>query len=97
MSAFDIRYLFFDIGIEVVFVGRFNVGKFSALNTLINQKSLVRILKILGRIQFINLFEVVDGKRLVDLFGYGYAEVSEEMKRKWQRAFGEYFEKRQSL
>lgn len=45
----------------------------------------------------INLFEVVDGKRLVDLPGYGYAEVPEEMKRKWQRALGEYLEKRQSL
>ena len=45
----------------------------------------------------INLFEVADGKRLVDLPGYGYAEVPEEMKRKWQRALGEYLEKRQSL
>ncbi len=34
---------------------------------------------------------------LVDLPGYGYAEVPEEMKRKWQRALGEYLEKRQSL
>lgn len=40
---------------------------------------------------------MVDGKRLVDLPGYGYAEVPEEMKRKWQRALGEYLEKRQSL
>lgn len=97
MSAFDICYLFFDIGIEVVFVGCFNVGKFSVLNMLINQKSLVCILKILGCIQFINLFEVVDGKCLVDLFGYGYVEVLEEMKCKWQCVFGEYFEKCQSL
>lgn len=36
MSVFDICYLFFDIGIEVVFVGCFNVGKFSVLNMLIN-------------------------------------------------------------
>ena len=40
---------------------------------------------------------MADGKRLVDLPGYGYAEVPEEMKRKWQRALGEYLEKRQSL
>lgn len=33
---------------------------------------------------------MADGKRLVDLPGYGYAEVPEEMKRKWQRALGEY-------
>ncbi|BDY91361.1 hypothetical protein MUTS15_00180 [Escherichia coli] len=35
---------------------------------------------------------MADGKRLVDLPGYGYAEVPEEMKRKWQRALGEYLE-----
>jgi cell division checkpoint GTPase YihA len=45
----------------------------------------------------INLFEVADGKRLVDLPGYGYAEVPEEMKIKWQRALGEYLEKRLCL
>ncbi|MEN1417146.1 ribosome biogenesis GTP-binding protein YihA/YsxC, partial [Pseudomonas aeruginosa] len=74
-----------------------NAGKSSALNTLTNQKSLARTSKTPGRTQLINLFEVADGKRLVDLPGYGYAEVPEEMKRKWQRALGEYLEKRQSL
>ena len=86
-----------DTGIEVAFAGRSNAGKSSALNTLTNQKSLARTSKTPGRTQLINLFEVADGKRLVDLPGYGYAEVPEEMKRKWQRALGEYLEKRQSL
>ena len=40
---------------------------------------------------------MAEGKRLVDLPGYGYAEVPEEMKLKWQRALGEYLEKRQCL
>lgn len=80
-----------------LFAGRSNAGKSSALNTLTNQKSLARTSKTPGRTQLINLFEVADGKRLVDLPGYGYAEVPEEMKRKWQRALGEYLEKRQSL
>ena len=95
MSAPDIRHL--PSGIEVAFAGRSNAGKSSALNTLTNQKSLARTSKTPGRTQLINLFEVADGKRLVDLPGYGYAEVPEEMKRKWQRALGEYLEKRQSL
>lgn len=47
-------------------------------------------LKNTGRTQLINLFEVAEGKRLVDLPGYGYAQVPEEMKIKWQRALGEY-------
>lgn len=93
----DIRHLPSDTGIEVAFAGRSNAGKSSALNTLTNQKSLARTSKTPGRTQLINLFEVADGKRLVDLPGYGYAEVPEEMKRKWQRALGEYLEKRQSL
>ena len=90
MSAPDIRHLPSDTGIEVAFAGRSNAGKSSALNTLTNQKSLARTSKTPGRTQLINLFEVADGKRLVDLPGYGYAEVPEEMKRKWQRALGEY-------
>ncbi|MFP1482503.1 ribosome biogenesis GTP-binding protein YihA/YsxC [Escherichia coli] len=76
MSAPDIRHLPSDTGIEVAFAGRSNAGKSSALNTLTNQKSLARTSKTPGRTQLINLFEVADGKRLVDLPGYGYgAEV----------------------
>lgn len=97
LSAPDIRHLPSDTGIEVAFAGRSNAGKSSALNTLTNQKSLARTSKTPGRTQLINLFEVADGKRLVDLPGYGYAEVPEEVKLKWQRALGEYLQKRHSL
>jgi len=97
LSAPDIRHLPSDTGIEVAFAGRSNAGKSSALNTLTNQKSLARTSKTPGRTQLINLFEVAEGKRVVDLPGYGYAEVPEEMKLKWQRALGEYLEKRLCL
>ncbi|SCC68383.1 GTP-binding protein [Kosakonia oryziphila] len=96
-SAPDIRHLPADTGVEVAFAGRSNAGKSSALNTLTQQKNLARTSKTPGRTQLINLFEVVEGKRLVDLPGYGYAEVPEEMKLKWQRSLGEYLEKRQCL
>ena len=96
-SAPDIRHLPADTGIEVAFAGRSNAGKSSALNTLTNQKSLARTSKTPGRTQLINLFEVTEGKRLVDLPGYGYAEVPEEMKRKWQRALAEYLQMRNAL
>ncbi|MDF5750999.1 ribosome biogenesis GTP-binding protein YihA/YsxC, partial [Klebsiella quasipneumoniae] len=56
-----------------------------------------RTSKTPGRTQLINRFEVAEGKRLVDLPGYGYARVPEEMKIKWQRALGEYLEKRLCL
>lgn len=97
ISAPDIRHLATDSGIEVAFAGRSNAGKSSALNTLTNQKNLARTSKTPGRTQLINLFEVTDGVRLVDLPGYGYAEVPEQMKIKWQRALGEYLQKRNSL
>ncbi|MEC5320678.1 ribosome biogenesis GTP-binding protein YihA/YsxC [Brenneria populi subsp. brevivirga] len=97
ISAPDIRHLATDSGIEVAFAGRSNAGKSSALNTLTNQKNLARTSKTPGRTQLINMFEVTEGVRLVDLPGYGYAEVPEEMKLKWQRALGEYLHKRNSL
>ncbi|RPH20899.1 YihA family ribosome biogenesis GTP-binding protein [Buttiauxella warmboldiae] len=97
LSAPDIRHLPSDTGIEVAFAGRSNAGKSSALNTLTNQKALARTSKTPGRTQLINLFEVAEGLRVVDLPGYGYAEVPEEVKLKWQRALGEYLQKRNSL
>lgn len=96
-SAPDIRHLPDDTGVEVAFAGRSNAGKSSAINTLTQQKSLARTSKTPGRTQLINLFQVSEGFRLVDLPGYGYAEVPEELKRKWQQALGEYLEKRACL
>ncbi len=97
ISAPDIRRLPADSGIEVAFAGRSNAGKSSALNTLTNQKSLARTSKTPGRTQLINIFEIAENKRLVDLPGYGFAKVPMEMKKKWQKALGEYLEKRQCL
>ncbi|WP_448547582.1 ribosome biogenesis GTP-binding protein YihA/YsxC [Thalassotalea fusca] len=96
-SAPDIRQLPLDTGIEVAFAGRSNAGKSSALNTLTNQKSLARTSKTPGRTQLINVFEIASEQRLIDLPGYGFAKVPLEMKKKWQRALGEYLEKRESL
>jgi len=97
LSAPDIRRLPADNGIEVAFAGRSNAGKSSALNTLTNQKSLARTSKTPGRTQLINVFEIADNKRLIDLPGYGFAKVPLEMKKKWQKALGEYLEKRDCL
>lgn len=97
ISAPDISKLPNIDGIEVAFAGRSNAGKSSALNTLTKQKNLARTSKTPGRTQLINVFEVEDGKRLVDLPGYGFAKVPMEMKKKWQKALGEYLEKRDAL
>lgn len=96
-SAPDIHHLPADNGVEIAFAGRSNAGKSSALNALTNQKNLARTSKTPGRTQLINLFEVVPDCRLVDLPGYGFAQVPEEVKRKWQKSLGEYLHKRESL
>ncbi|EJL6394931.1 YihA family ribosome biogenesis GTP-binding protein [Vibrio navarrensis] len=96
-SAPDIRHLPADEGIEIAFAGRSNAGKSSALNRLTNQKSLAKTSKTPGRTQLINLFKVTDGCHIVDLPGYGFAQVPLEMKQKWQKSLGEYLQKRQCL
>ncbi|WP_260261351.1 ribosome biogenesis GTP-binding protein YihA/YsxC [Vibrio intestinalis] len=96
-SAPDIRHLPEDEGIEIAFAGRSNAGKSSSLNRLTNQKSLAKTSKTPGRTQLINLFKVADGCHIVDLPGYGFAQVPLEMKKKWQKSLGEYLQQRQCL
>lgn len=86
-----------DTGIEIAFAGRSNAGKSSALNALTEQKSLARTSKTPGRTQLINVFKLDDDRRLVDLPGYGFAQVPLAMKMKWQNALGEYLQQRQCL
>ncbi|QIV94700.1 ribosome biogenesis GTP-binding protein YihA/YsxC [Allofrancisella frigidaquae] len=97
MGAAKVTQLPEDTGIEVAFAGRSNAGKSSALNTLTEQKGLARVSKTPGRTQLINLFDLGDNKRLVDLPGYGYAKVSESIKKVWQREMEHYLTSRQCL
>ena len=96
-SAPNLKSLPEDGGIEIAFAGRSNAGKSTALNALTNQKNLARTSKTPGRTQLINLFEVEPQCKLVDLPGYGYAAVPEQMKQQWQYALGEYLQKRECL
>ena len=96
-SAPSIRQLPTDAGVEIAFAGRSNAGKSSALNRITDQKNLARTSKTPGRTQLINMFEVVPGCNLIDLPGYGFAQVPLEMKLKWQESLGEYLQKRECL
>nr|WP_055735056.1 ribosome biogenesis GTP-binding protein YihA/YsxC [Agarivorans gilvus] len=96
-SAPNIQAMPEDSGIEVAFAGRSNAGKSSALNALTRQKSLARTSKTPGRTQLINVFEISEGFRLIDLPGYGFAQVPEEIKKQWQKSLSEYLQDRQSL
>lgn len=82
---------------EVAFVGRSNAGKSSAINVLTGQHKLARTSKTPGRTQLLNYFEVQPLRYIVDLPGFGYAKVPQELKQKWQRHLEHYLHKRQSL
>jgi GTP-binding protein len=97
MSAAKLSQLPADEGREVAFAGRSNAGKSSAINRITGQKSLARTSKTPGRTQLINFFTLDDTRRLVDLPGYGYARVSEDVKRRWQKTMEQYLASRQSL
>jgi GTP-binding protein len=86
-----------DTGFEVAFAGRSNAGKSSGINAITNQKALARTSKTPGRTQLINIFSLDDDHRLVDLPGYGYAKVAEEIKLRWQRTLGQYLQERTCL
>ena len=86
-----------DAGREVAFAGRSNAGKSSALNALCHQAGLARTSKTPGRTQQLVYFEVQPERYLVDLPGYGYAKVPEEMRQHWQAFINRYFQVRQSL
>jgi GTP-binding protein len=93
MSRFsDVRFLISaavpaqfpaDTGAEVAFAGRSNAGKSSAINAITQRQGLARTSKEPGRTRLLNFFELMPSKRLVDLPGYGYANVSAAERSGW--------------
>jgi GTP-binding protein len=96
-SAASLSQLPADDGAEVAFVGRSNAGKSSALNAIANIKKLAKVSNTPGRTQLMNVFAINDSMRLVDLPGYGYAKVPQELKARWQKTLARYLEQRDSL
>ena len=82
---------------EVAFAGKSNVGKSSLINGLMNRKSLARTSAQPGKTQTINFYNVNDAFYLVDLPGYGYARVSEEVKAKWGKMVERYLKQSRQL
>ena len=86
-----------DTGREVAFVGRSNSGKSTALNVVTGARKLARVSKTPGRTQLLNFFSLGDGRRLVDLPGYGFARVAPEVQARWEKALEAYLSRRESL
>jgi GTP-binding protein len=81
----------FENGIpQIVFIGRSNVGKSSVINSLANQKNLARTSSMPGRTQEINIFLINNAFYLVDLPGYGYANMPIEVRKQVEKMLDWY-------
>lgn len=75
---------------EIAFAGKSNVGKSSLINGLLNRKSLARTSSAPGKTQTINFYNINKELYFVDLPGYGYAKVSQEIRNKWGKMIERY-------
>lgn len=82
---------------EIAFAGRSNVGKSSFINSMINRRNLARTSGKPGKTRTINFYIINEDFRLVDLPGYGYAQVSKKEQEKWGHIIEEYLTIRDNL
>jgi GTP-binding protein len=82
---------------EVAFAGRSNVGKSSLINTLVNRKGLARTSSAPGKTQSINFYLINGSVYLVDLPGYGYAKVPQQVRKQWSPLIEQYCRGRENL
>jgi GTP-binding protein len=75
---------------EIAFAGKSNVGKSSLINGLLNRKALARTSSAPGKTQTINFYNINKELYFVDLPGYGYAKVSQEIRNKWGKMIERY-------
>ena len=86
-----------DMKSEFLLVGRSNVGKSSFINTILGRKNLARTSSHPGKTQTLNFYEVNKDFYLIDVPGYGYAEVSKKRREKFGKMIEEYLETRKQL
>ncbi|MCC8368833.1 MAG: ribosome biogenesis GTP-binding protein YihA/YsxC [Rickettsia endosymbiont of Oxypoda opaca] len=77
---------------EIAFVGKSNVGKSSLINTLCNNKNLAKVSNTPGRTQQINFFNLAEKLIIVDLPGYGFANVPLSIKNQWEILIAHYLQ-----
>ena len=75
---------------EICFIGRSNVGKSSLINALARNSKLAKVSKMPGRTQLINYFQNENDLIIVDLPGYGYANISYSIQEKMFNMIDEY-------
>jgi GTP-binding protein len=91
--------------LEIAFMGRSNVGKSSLINSIVNRTHLAKSSNRPGKTQLINFFNIslksdnlnIFNFRIVDLPGIGYAKVSKEQKKEWDKRLNEYISLRENI
>lgn len=96
-SAHKVSQLPPDTGREIAIAGRSNAGKSTTLNSLTGDKRMAKTSKTPGRTQLLNVFDLGNDRRIIDLPGYGYAKVPPKIKAHWQREINRYLTERNSL
>ena len=96
-SVVDSKKILIDGVAEFAFVGRSNVGKSSLINFLVGKKGLAKTSATPGKTKMINYFDINNHFRLVDLPGYGYAQVGKDNLNIWSSLIGEYLVEAESL
>ena len=96
-SIYDLRTLPKSVLSEFVFVGRSNVGKSSLINIICNKKRLAKIGSIPGKTRQLNYFLINEEFYLVDLPGYGYAKVPEQIRAGWRKLVEDYISERENV
>lgn len=81
---------------EIAFWGRSNVGKSSLINGVLGRK-IARTSNTPGRTQQLNFFNLNDRLMIVDMPGYGFAEVPLKIKQQWEMLISKYLQERDQL
>lgn len=82
---------------EFPLLGRSNVGKSSFINTLANNNKIAKTSNTPGKTRLINFFNFSEKFIIADLPGYGYAKVSKEAQKNWQKYLEEYLLNREEI
>lgn len=97
-SAVDKDHWIIDDISEICLLGRSNVGKSTFINVLCNQKKLAKISSVPGKTVKLNFFDINNGQfRLVDAPGYGYAKLSMQIRKDFEKMMDQYLTQRSNL
>ena len=96
-SAPDLKHCPMEGFPEIAIIGRSNVGKSSMINVLTGVKGLAKTSSVPGKTRTMNYYLINQAFYLVDLPGYGYAQVSLTERERWKETLENYFAKREAL